>query len=101
MCSRASWQEARHLDESHDRQGSSGITPPFEGTAKRNLSQHAARPWDRVKAKDFASVKLSRPFASWLKREAAKRGVPMYELVEQLAEIGLRQRPWRIDQGPR
>jgi hypothetical protein len=49
-----------------------------------------------MKAQDFASVKVSRPFAAWLKREAAKRGVPMYELIEQLAEIGLRQRPWRI-----
>jgi len=46
-----------------------------------------------VKANDFASIKLSRPFVAWLKREAAKRGVPMYELVEQLVARGM-QRPW-------
>jgi hypothetical protein len=43
---------------------------------------------------EFASVKLARPFVAWLKREAARRGIPMYELVEELAARGLR-RPWR------
>ena len=37
---------------------------------------------------DFGSAKLRRPFLAWLKREAARRGVPMYELVEELAARG-------------
>jgi hypothetical protein len=43
---------------------------------------------------DFASIKLSRSFVAWLKRESARRGVPMYELVEQLVARGMPQRPW-------
>ncbi len=49
---------------------------------------------------EFASVKLARPFVAWLKREAARRGVPMYELVEELAARGM-PRPWRPAQGIR
>jgi hypothetical protein len=42
---------------------------------------------------DFASVKLRRPFLAWLKREAARRGLPMYEVVEVLvSRLGVR--PW-------
>jgi hypothetical protein len=37
---------------------------------------------------NFASVKLRRPFVVWLKREAARRSVPMYELVEELCTKG-------------
>lgn len=43
---------------------------------------------------DFASVKLSRPFVAWLKREAARRGIPMYEVVEELVARGQHPRPW-------
>ncbi len=42
---------------------------------------------------DFASVKLTRPFVAWLKQEAARRGIPMYALVEDLAERA-GHRPW-------
>lgn len=31
----------------------------------------------------FASVKMSREFVAWLKVEAARAGVPMYEFVER------------------
>lgn len=48
---------------------------------------------------DFASVKLSRPFVSWLKREAAVRGLPMYELVEEMVGRG-GSRPWRSETTP-
>lgn len=43
---------------------------------------------------EFASVKLARPFVAWLKREAARRGVPMYELVEELVSRG-QKRFWQ------
>lgn len=43
---------------------------------------------------EFASIKLARPFVAWLKREAARRGVSMYELVEELVCRG-REKPWR------
>ena len=43
---------------------------------------------------DFATVKLARPFAAWLKVEAARRGVFMYELIEELVAQG-KKRPWR------
>lgn len=33
---------------------------------------------------DFSSAKLSRELVQWLKIEAAMRGVPIYELVEEL-----------------
>lgn len=42
---------------------------------------------------DFASCKLRRPFVMWLKQQAARRGVPLYELVEELAARG-RSKPW-------
>jgi acyl-CoA reductase-like NAD-dependent aldehyde dehydrogenase len=45
---------------------------------------------------DFASVKLARPFAAWLKRESARRGTFMYELAEELVARGYGgRRPWR------
>ncbi len=49
---------------------------------------------DAIPKTDFASVKLARPFVAWLKREAARRGIPMYELVEELASRGMPVRPW-------
>jgi predicted DNA-binding ribbon-helix-helix protein len=42
---------------------------------------------------EFASIKLTRPFVIWLKREAARRGLHMYQLVEELASHG-GSRPW-------
>lgn len=47
---------------------------------------------------DFASVKLRRPFLTWLKVEAARRGVPMYDLVEELVARGGR-RAWGGSKG--
>jgi len=43
---------------------------------------------------DFASCKLRRQFVAWLKQQAALRGVPIYELVEELAARG-QSRPWK------
>jgi len=31
----------------------------------------------------YASIKLSRPFVTWLKIEAAKAGIPMYVYLEE------------------
>jgi hypothetical protein len=45
---------------------------------------------------EFASVKLSKKFASWLKIEAATWGMTMYSLVEKLAEKD-GDRPWDTD----
>ncbi len=42
---------------------------------------------------DFASCKLRRPFVAWLKQQSARRGVPIYELLEELAARG-QSRPW-------
>jgi len=47
-----------------------------------------------MKSSEFASVKLARTFVVWLKREAARRGISMYELVEELCARG-GVRPWR------
>jgi hypothetical protein len=49
---------------------------------------------------EFASVKLSRPFVAWLKREAARRGICMYELVEELAARG-QPKPWLVKESTR
>ena len=43
---------------------------------------------------EFASIKLARPFVAWLKREAARRGVYLYVLVEELVARG-QKAPWR------
>ena len=43
--------------------------------------------------KDLASTKLTRPFLTWLKIEAIRKGIPMYELVETLVSRG-KTRPW-------
>ena len=48
---------------------------------------------------DFASAKFARPILAWLKREAARKGLPMYELVEELVARG-GPRPW-VPQLPR
>jgi len=45
--------------------------------------------------KDLASTKLARPFLIWLKIEAIRKGVPMYELVEMLVARG-KVRPWNM-----
>jgi hypothetical protein len=42
---------------------------------------------------DFASCKLRRSLLVWLKQQAARRGVPIYELVEELIARG-QVRPW-------
>ena len=47
-----------------------------------------------MKAKDFATVKLARDFAIWLKSEAALQQVPMYALVEKLVSRGKKPQ-WR------
>ena len=47
----------------------------------------------------LASTKIARPFLGWLKIEAARRGVPMYELIEQLIARG-GPRPWRKQPKP-
>lgn len=43
-------------------------------------------------ADDFASVKLPRNFLIWLKVEAARKSVPIYELLENLVGRG---KPWQ------
>lgn len=53
-----------------------------------------------MKADNFASIKLSRPFVAWLKRQAAARGVPMYELVEELCARVYGKKPWRSQNRP-
>ena len=50
---------------------------------------------DTGNKKDWASVKLHRDFARWLKVEAAKGDVYMGDLIEQLAERAVGSRPWR------
>lgn len=42
---------------------------------------------------DFASVKLPRPFLVWLKLEAARQSIPIYQLLENLVAKG-RAKPW-------
>lgn len=44
---------------------------------------------------EFASVKLARPLVAWLKQQAARRGIPMYELVEEMCATRVGKRPWR------
>ena len=47
-------------------------------------------------ASDWASIKLRRPFVVWLKGEAARQGIFMGELVEELVTRALGGRvPWR------
>lgn len=49
-----------------------------------------------MQTEDFATVKLARDFALWLKIEAAKHQVPMYEHLENLLSQGREKRkPWR------
>lgn len=44
---------------------------------------------------DFAPVRLRARFVHWLKVEAAKRGISMYRMVEEVAASGQRgRRPW-------
>lgn len=45
---------------------------------------------------NFASVKLTRPFAEWLKLQAAERRRHMYQVVEDLVAEGSsgKRRPW-------
>ncbi len=45
-------------------------------------------------ASGFASMKVKREFLAWVKREAARRGLPMWDLVEDLFAHG-GPRPWR------
>jgi hypothetical protein len=47
-------------------------------------------------ANDFASIKIRRAFLAWLRQEAARRGIFVYELVEELAVRRFpKQAPWR------
>ena len=48
---------------------------------------------EKLVRQGFASIKAGRPFVAWLKRESARRGVPMYELLELLVSRG-GARPW-------
>jgi hypothetical protein len=50
---------------------------------------------------EFGSVKMRKGFLQWLKIEAAKQGVPMYELIENLAAKTWdgRGRPWSQNRG--
>lgn len=46
---------------------------------------------------EFSSAKLSKPFLLWLKVEAACKGRPMYEVLENLVAQGLKnRRPWDV-----
>jgi hypothetical protein len=47
----------------------------------------------KSKKADLASAKFSRRFLVWLKIEAARKSVPMYELIETLVARG-KARPW-------
>ena len=45
---------------------------------------------------NFSSVKLRNEFVAWLRVEAARRGVFLYELVEEIASRTMAGRqPWR------
>jgi hypothetical protein len=43
---------------------------------------------------ELVSVKVPKPFLTWLKVEAAKKSVPMYVLLEGLVFPG-KAKPWR------
>ena len=45
-------------------------------------------------ATDFASVKLEPQFLIWLKIEAARKSMPIYELLESLVSRG-GKKPWK------
>ncbi len=43
---------------------------------------------------NFATIKVRQRFRRWLKEEAARRELPMYRLLENLAADGIGERPW-------
>jgi hypothetical protein len=49
---------------------------------------------DRTNSEDFATIKIREPFRRWLKQQAAKRGTPMYRVLESMVAFELRDRPW-------
>jgi hypothetical protein len=49
--------------------------------------------------REWASVKLHREFARWLKIEAVKKDVYMGDLLEQLVKQAVGSAPWRRGDG--
>jgi hypothetical protein len=47
----------------------------------------------------FASAKIRRPLLAWLKVEAARKGVPMYKLLEHLVAKAVHGRHWEHRRG--
>jgi hypothetical protein len=49
-----------------------------------------------VSTEMFATLKVKGDFLSWLRRESSRRGVYLYELVEEITSKTLAgKRPWR------
>ena len=45
---------------------------------------------------NFQTMKVRGEFLAWLRRESARRGIFLYELIEELAERSLAgNRPWK------
>ena len=45
---------------------------------------------------DFHTLKVKSDFFAWLRRESVRRGIFLYDLVEELASWSLlRKKPWR------
>ncbi len=59
-------------------------------TLDASCSTFPPMPRTKIRPREFASIKLSRPFVAQIKEEAARRGVPMYELVEAIVSRELR-----------
>lgn len=48
------------------------------------------------RSSDFSSVKLRNEFVAWLRQEAARRGVFLYELIEDITSRTIAGRtPWK------
>jgi len=46
-------------------------------------------------SKSFTTIKVTRELRCWIKQRAAQKGVPMYQLLEQLLAKSQRgERPW-------
>jgi hypothetical protein len=53
-----------------------------------------------VSIEKFSTMKVRGDFLAWLRRESARRGVCLYELLEEMVARALAgKRPWRGDLG--